>query len=514
MAQIPFLLSPSPNSRLPSSALLNPVRGPAPALSFHLPLALLICALLVFAALLVYSQTLAFTGDEGFHLLAAQLIDKGKRPYIDFAFPQTPLNAYWNAFWMRLLGQTWRVPHAISTVLVIAAALLAAQYVWRRFPESHRWRTAAALAVFLIVATNVMVVEYGPLAQAYAPCLFLLVAAFRLAIAAVDRAGPLLAFAVGLCAGTAAGCSLLSAAAAPAYVVWMLVFNRAGNRWIKAFCALVGGLLPFAPVLLLWRQAPRPVIFNLFEYHLFFRTLYWPKTTDHDLDIVTSWIDSGQALLLGLLAVAGLLYVFYRSEWKPELRREYTFCAWLTLALSLEISTAHPTFARYYLLVVPFLGILASAGLYTVSERLYRPQAPYLPLILLVSLFGLGLTKSLIERASDIRVWPTLETLAKKVDEVVPRNAPIFADEQIYFLTRRTPPSGLEFSYSHKLKLDPKLSAQLHIVNQDQLNTMAATGKFEAAATCDDEFLDAMHFDTIYSNKFETDDCYVYWGKK
>ncbi len=45
--------------------------------------------------------------DEGFHLLAAQLILKGKRPYLDFLHPQAPLYAYWNAalmwaFWPEL----------------------------------------------------------------------------------------------------------------------------------------------------------------------------------------------------------------------------------------------------------------------------------------------------------------------------------------------------------------------------------------------------------------------------
>ena len=90
-----------------------------------MPLLLLIAAGILGAGLLIYSQTAAFTGDEGFHLLAAQLIDDGKRPYIDFCFPQTPLNAYWNAAWMRVFGQTWRVPHAVSTVLVMAAVLLA-----------------------------------------------------------------------------------------------------------------------------------------------------------------------------------------------------------------------------------------------------------------------------------------------------------------------------------------------------------------------------------------------------
>ena len=83
-------------------------------ISFGLPLALILVATLLGAGLMVYAQTSAFTGDEGFHLLAAQLIDKGRRPYIDFAFPQTPLNAYFNAWTMRLFGQTWRVPHAAA----------------------------------------------------------------------------------------------------------------------------------------------------------------------------------------------------------------------------------------------------------------------------------------------------------------------------------------------------------------------------------------------------------------
>ena len=55
------------------------------------------------AGLMVYSQTVAFTWDEGFHLLAAQLIRAGERPYLDFCFPQTPFNAY-----CRLRDRAWR----------------------------------------------------------------------------------------------------------------------------------------------------------------------------------------------------------------------------------------------------------------------------------------------------------------------------------------------------------------------------------------------------------------------
>lgn len=482
-------------------------------LPFGLPLVFVIAAIVAGVGLLLYSQTSAFTGDEGFHLLAAQLIDKGRRPYIDFAFPQTPLNTYANALCLRLFGQTWRGPHALAAVWVILGALLVAQFVWRRFPASPKWRAASALVAFLFIVTNAIVVEYGTVAQAYALCLILTVAAFRFAVVAVERPTPLAAMGAGLCAGGAAASSLLVASVAPIYLLWMVIYNRAGSRWLKAALYCAAGLIPFAPVFWLWSESHRPVIFNLFEYHLFFRKLYWPETTQHDLEIVTSWIDSGQALILLLLCVAGLLFVVFRSQWKAEIRREFYLSAWLLAAICLEISTAHPTFSRYYILAVPFAAILAAAGVYMAAERLYRPESPYFALSLLAVLLGLGLAKSLYERSSNVRTWAVHEQLAKKLDEAVPRNEPVFADEEIYFLTQRTPPEGLEFSYSHKLKLAPALAAQLHIIDQDRLNSLVAGGKFAAAATCDDEFLDAMHFDTIYAHKFETDDCYVYWGK-
>jgi hypothetical protein len=375
------------------------------------------------------------------------------------------------------------------------------------------WRAAASALALIFISTNVMVVEYGPLAQAYAICLFLTVAAFRLSTIAVDRASPIAAGGAGLCAGAAAASSLLTAAAAPVLLLWIFFCNRAGNRWTKALLYCVAAAIPFAPVFWLWGQSPRPVIFNLFEYHLFFRTLYWPKTTEHDLETLTSWIDSGQALLLLLLAFAGLMYAIFRSDWKFEIQREFYLCAWLSLGMCLEISTAHPTFARYYLLVTPFAAILAIAGVYMISERVYRPESPYAALALVTALLTLGLGRSLYQRASDVRTWADHEQMAKKVEQVIPRNAPIFADEEIYFLTNRTPPQGLEFSYSHKLKLAPALAAQLHIIDQDHVNRMLIEGKFAGAATCDEEFLEAMHFDAIFSQKFETDDCYVYWGK-
>src|ERR1022692_3332677 len=160
---------------------------------------------------LLYAETWAFTADEGYHLLAAQLIGAGRTPYIDFCFPQTPLNAYWNAGWMRVLGENWRVPHVFAALFTIGAVVLTARFVFLRFPIPN-WRAAAALSAALLTGLNAMVFIYGPLAQAYGICLFTLVVAFQLTVLAVDRSEPLWPVAVGFFVGTAAASSLLSAA--------------------------------------------------------------------------------------------------------------------------------------------------------------------------------------------------------------------------------------------------------------------------------------------------------------
>src|SRR3954469_17922212 len=119
---------------------------------------------------LAYAESKAFHFDEAYHLLTAQLILAGKRPYIDFCFPQAPLNAYWNAVWMALFGQTWRVAHAVAALATIAAVLLMADYVFRRFPDAT-WRAIAAVTTAMAIGLNPVVFTYGSLAQPYGICL-------------------------------------------------------------------------------------------------------------------------------------------------------------------------------------------------------------------------------------------------------------------------------------------------------------------------------------------------------
>jgi 4-amino-4-deoxy-L-arabinose transferase-like glycosyltransferase len=473
-----------------------------------------VASALLLAGLLVYSQTQALAWDEGFHLLAAQLIKAGKRPYLDFCFPQTPLNAYWNAGWMRVFGDSWRAVHAIAALLTAGAILLAADFVLVRFPVPN-WRLAAALTAALILGLNTLIVQFGTVGQAYALCLFLMVAAFRISILAVDRERSAWSALAGLLAGAAAGSSLLTAPVAPVLLVWILLCNRTGSRLRKFAAFLAGAVAAFLPVLWLFVESPRQVLFNLIEYHLFYRSVGWEDALPHDVEVIASAVDSAPGLILGLLAVAGLVFTVKSQEARPW-RQQLYLCGWLAAALGLHISTAHPTFEMYFTLIVPFLGILAAVGFYEVSSRLATQSRPFWPLFALTILLCVGLAKTLYERHDDY-TWPDLEEVAHKIDQITAPQGLILADEHVYFLTRRSPPSGTEFADSQKLNLPPALAASLHIVPRAEIAKRVQARIFDTVETCtdeDDDRFKVLGLPQVYAQKAVVHDCSIFWSRK
>ena len=449
---------------------------------------------------LVYSQTRAFSWDEGYHLLAAQLVKSGKRLYLDFCFPQSPLNTWWNALWMRLLGDTWHVVHAVAAVLSCGAAWLAAGFVRSFFPR-------ARLAVLLTIGLNVLIFQWASVGQAYAIGLILLVSAFRLTVASVDRESPGLSALAGLAAGAAAMSTLLTAPAGLVLLIWAFVYNRAGSRLTKAVALIAGECAAFLPLLWVLLQDPRRVFFNIIQYQLQYRQVEWEGAIGHDVTIWIAWLDSSHGLILALLAITGLLFVLFRSDWPRERRAGFYLCAWLAAVLMVHISQAHPTFRQYYLFAVPFLAILAAAGLFALS-----PAHPNRALAVLALLLTAGLAKSISEESG--YTWAKMEPVARKVVQVTPPGAPLLADENVYFLTRHIPPSGMELLDSHKFRFPPAQSAWLHLVPEAEVLRRITAGDFATVESC----AEYQSFDDAaaprYRQKAAYGDCTVYWDKK
>jgi len=460
------------------------------------------------AGVLVYSQTLSFHWDEGFHILTAYLIRLGKRPYLDFFFPQTPLNAYWNAIWLGISGASWRAVHAVAALATIASVVLIAQYLSALFPD-RRWQPAAAFAALSLFGLHMLVWEYGTISQAYPLCLFLVVAAFRAAVAAAGRPKAGMSALAGALAGAAACSSLLTAAASPVLLIWVWLNNWAGKRWIKAAAFVAGALVPCVPVLILFFHGPHQVTFDIFKYHSIYRRVEWEGATEHDIGIVTDWANGSQSMLLVLLAAAGLIFERKIGFGRPR-QAEFRLCLWLVLAIGAQNLFAHPTFPQYYVFLIPFLTVLGTIGFYAVSLRLMDHDRPRAPVILMVAIAALCLGNS-VYNDRDTYTWRELERVAAKVKQVTPQGAALLAPEQLYVLARWAVPPGMEHDDAHKLQLGPAESARLHIVPKAEVDRQIKAGDYPTMVSCDDDRTSEVEGWNVYAQKAEYGDCTVLW---
>jgi hypothetical protein len=472
------------------------------------------------AVMLTYARSFAFAWDEGYHLVAAWLIAHGRQPYIDFVFPQTPLNAYWNAILLRVFGMNWRVPHTAASLLTACSVAAIAAWVFRRSQTPPAWRAACAITAAVFTGFNTAIMDFHAL-QAYALCLVGGVSALFLTMSAVQRRGIIRPFAAGLGSGIAAASSLLTAPAGPILLIWMTVLNRAGNRAAKALAFVAGFAIPFLPLLRLFLESPHNVFFGVVQYQLLYRKVEWEGAAMHNIGEVLSWSDSSQAVLLVLLAAAGVLYACRsharRSEARPsdaprQLKAELWLCALLAIAIGAWLLVARPTFTRYYLLTVPYLAILAARGLYEVSIRLAERPRPAVAAGILCFVLCWGLTDTIFGEREDL-MWGDIEQAAAKVRAVTPPGASLLADEVVYFALNREPPSGMELQDSHKLTFDDAEAMRLHLVPHPKLDAMIKAGRFDTIEMCDADEADRLDLDSLYSKNASAGSCKVFWSR-
>src|SRR5262249_16614344 len=494
---------PALTGRISARAIVN--RKPISSV-FPLSFALLI----VTAGLIVFSQTWAWYGDEGFHLLAAQLINSGKKPYLDFIYPQTPLFAYLNAAWMQLFGQSWRSAHILSALLTGGCVILTASFVFERIPEQG-WKLSAALIAALLIGLNSLVISFGTIGQPYGVCLFLLVASFRLITKAIAESRTALILWSGLCAGASAGSSLLSAPVLPILLAWAAWRRGRGRRLKTCVWVLVGAGISSLPLVWLAVTAPRHTFFNIFEYHFFHRSPGISSSLYINLRNLTELLNSCQFVLLVVFAVVGLLFVFGRSQWGDERKAEFYLCGWLTAGLGAYLAIVPITLPQYFILMVPFLSILAAVGIVAIASWLRPARRPGWLVAGVLVLFSAGLPWWILQQRRH-PTWPQLEDVATAVNRVTPQDGLVWADDFIYFAAQRTPPSGLGNYDSHKLRLSPGDSARLHIVPRADLYEWLALGRFATVESCwgTDDWRDAAR--RVYAERTTVHGCDIFWS--
>jgi hypothetical protein len=162
---------------------------------------------------------------------------------------------------------------------------------------------------------------------------------------------------------------------------------------------------------------------------------------------------------------------------------------------------------------VPFVAILASAGLYSVGSRLAAPDRPFWPVALLCLITCLGVGKMVFDGRDDAN-WPAEEKLARKVNEVTPPGAMLLADEPTYFVTRHPPYPGAELADSHKISLPTAVAKQLHLLPKAELNRLIQAGTFDTIEIeTEDKRIEDLGLKNMYTKHEEVGENTVFWGK-
>jgi hypothetical protein len=480
----------------------------------------LIATALILVFLLIHSQTFSGFFDESFHMIAAQLINQGRWPYADFFYQHTPLFPMIAALWMKVFGDTWRSLHVLSTLLAGGCVYHVTDYVRRTIPDNG-WRNSAIAVTAVLFGLNTLTVRFATIAQPYALCLILIVASFTFAVRSADSKSRTPIFLAGVCAGGAVCSSLLTLPVVPIELAW-IVFQAPDSRSrVKQTLQFTAGVvIALVPFLVLFLHAPAATFFDTVRYHAAYRG--WASAAEarhHEVDVLSSWIDSGQALVLLLLASIGALSIVSRSLWTDRLRKELLLCVLLVLGFAVFSSIPYPTFDQYYVFAIPFLAILSAAGMYAIGVRTSTTNRHTLIAAAICAVYFLGLGSSVRRNPNFYaeKYWPGLDRIADEVNRVTPAGQAVYSDDaNLYVASHRLPPSGVENVYAPDARISAQHAAALHVMLLPEIKTAVESGEFASVVTCITlHRLDTARMQQLFANRedFRDQRCSLFWGR-
>jgi len=124
------------------------------------------------------------------------------------------------------------------------------------------------------------------------------------------------------------------------------------------------------------------------------------------------------------------------------------------------LAIPRPTFAFYFVLLTPFISILAAVGFYELATRFNRSQITGWLTLALIVLYAEGLAGRAYKSRLEIFYgdYPTMAEVARETDQLTPRDGWIYAFEWVYFEMKRVPPPGLENGFNPFSRADEWLA--------------------------------------------------------
>jgi hypothetical protein len=217
--------------------------------------------------------------------------------------------------------------------------------------------------------------------------------------------------------------------------------------------------------------------------------------------------------VLVLLALIGVASVLSRQSNSHRLNSELRLCALITAVLTGYLCLARPTFAQYFLSVLPFMAILATGGLFAVATEVCPGIHSVWFVGALVGMFLFAGAKAVREHLTrPEKTWAEVEHVAEVVNEVTPPGSPVYcSDAAVYFAANRMPPSGLENNYTFQLDLPREEEEMLRILPHRKIVESIADGKFATAVAWSRKEVDSLRLGSAYADHRDFPGHFVYW---
>lgn len=347
-------------------------------------------ALLSLPFLIWLSLSRFATVDEGFYLLAGQLVAAGKTPYRDFFYPQMPFLPYLFAGWFSLVGSSW------ESARVLAAIFCAIQIACVGHLAARNGQIVRGLvAITLLIGSEALIGWFSSAKPYVFATTFTVAALVAWSEALRDGRSPRTRwlFAAGVLLACAVSVRLYFVVLFP---IFLFAVPRARHREILA-PFLLGATVVALPHCVLFALYPEQFVFNNLGYHLIRVDADSARRWSFRLNAFTALfglrpsirIESTQFLFLSGVALCGAV-IFRR--WR---------CLSLQIAAALVVVSfvPVPVHLQYFSVAIPFLCLEVAAVLAKVLTSPV-PRLPYrLSVVLLIlCLFFLPGTISSIDR--------------------------------------------------------------------------------------------------------------------
>jgi 4-amino-4-deoxy-L-arabinose transferase-like glycosyltransferase len=416
-------------------------------------------------------------GDEGFYLLASQLVLEHKVPYVDFFYTQSPLLPYAYGLWMKLFGISWWSARAFSAMLSTIIGLLIYQEVCR---QTRKW--IAGLAAVIVFASTTLIFAWFPLAKTYSLAGLFLFTSYAMIARLSPVSSPWIVALAGLSFGLSVDTRAYVVGLIPILLWWVFRNPDVRNGTHRVFWFLGGFTVGIAPCLYLFVSGPDRFLFNNLGYHALRTDAGLIGGWRHKLGTVINLFigREGNGIQFSLLSAISFVTVA-----ALRIRNSALLLAFLIAVVLGFISILPtPTFVQYFCLCMPFLIVTAVCGITHYATSVHAVRSEWIAVLAIVAVLAYVASSSPsfrsyivtgdnvigLANANDAPNWSleNVSTVSKTIDQLTAQKEQIASFWPGYiFATKATPYPGLENDFGGYIadKLTADQRAKYHIVS-------------------------------------------------